>query len=248
MATIRDQLRITYRKDGEDHINLSAHFGMTDLGRLTSPDARRRFNIDHLGEFTSPRCFANWMCGLGDENLRHNVARYKTQDVPIRSFRHYFLFAKFHQISANRAFYLSNIDQMNLPWVMYKKHLTGVKEFDRWEDYSAIVKEMVQFVVSNPAKTKPDWEALVPGLVASVNQRIRDIAIFNGEDPATLVDLFDADAVAQERKEAVKQNYHAANKPAKEPAAAVQDAVNDTLDSEQLAATQDLVPTEQETV
>ena len=137
---------------------------------------------------------------------------------------------------------------MNLPWVMYKKHLTGVKEIDRWEDYSAIVKEMVQFVVSNPARTKPDWEALVPGLVASVNQRIRDIAIFNGEDPATLVDLFDADAVAQERKEAVKQNHHAANKPAKEPAAGLQEVVNEAADPEQLAATQDLVPTEQETV
>lgn len=201
MATIRDQLRAALRNDGVDHIHLS-HFGETNMGKLAAPESRRRFYIPHLGEFQSPRCFANWMCSKGDETLRYSTGRYNTPNTPIYVFRFYFLYAKYFQLLSVRETLVEEKDQLSLPWVMYKKHVTGIKEFDRWEDFPVVVKAMVSHLINRRAKEKPDWETLVPGMLAAVNQRVREIAEINGENPDTVVDLLNADNVARERKKA----------------------------------------------
>jgi len=232
MALIRDQIRLAFRHDGKDHVNLSI-FGETTIGQNASPEFRKRFFIPHLGEFGSPRCFANWMCSGGDDTLRFDQRRYDTKNIPLNVFRMYMLYGKYYQVLSIRGTYITHKDLLDLPWVMYKKHLTGVREFDRWDTYADMVKAMVRHVVDHDARAKFDWALVSARIPSVVNDRIRQIAEDSGTDPDAVVDITRADDVAKERKAARKEQQDAAkaqHKSAKEtatPAQAVTEAVDE---------------------
>jgi hypothetical protein len=97
MSLIRDQVRLALRVDGQDHLNLSVH-SKNIIGQLASPESRKRFFIPHLGEFGSPRCFANWMVSCGDEALRFSRNRYDISGTTLNVFRLYMLYAKYFQL------------------------------------------------------------------------------------------------------------------------------------------------------
>lgn len=208
MHHLRDKIRMALRQDGKDHINLSI-FAETVIGQHASPEFRKRFFIPHLGEFGSARCFANWMCSGGDDTLRFDQRRYDTRSVSLNVFRQYMLYGKFYQIVSVRGTYSDHKAGLDLPWVMYKKHLTGIREFDRWDAYPHTVKAMVRHAVENNTRVKFDWEHVAPQVLETVNKRIREIAELSGTDPDAVVDIIAADDVAKERKAARKEQLNA---------------------------------------
>lgn len=215
MALIRDQIRLAFRHDGKDHVNLSI-FGETVIGQNASPEFRKRFFIPHLGEFGSPRCFANWMCSGGDDTLRFDQRRYDTKNVALSVFRMYLLYGKFYQVLSIRGTYIAHKAMLDLPWIMYKKHLTGVREFDRWDTYPDMVKAMVSHVVEHDARAKFDWSLVNPRIQDTVDARIRQIAEDSGTDPDAVVAISHADDVAKERKAARKEQQDASKAHRKE--------------------------------
>ena len=219
MASIRDQLRMSFRQEGVDHINLSP-FANTEIGKYAALDYRKRFFIPHLGEFGSPRCFANWMSSGGDDSLRLSFGFYNSRHTPLNIYRMFMLYAKFYQILAIRSNYEKHKDKLALPWVVYKEHLTGIKEFDRWEAYSQAVKSMVTHVLNstNAHKSQFDWNSIDPNLLCEVEAGIRQIAINNGADPDSVVKLTEADEVARKRKAEQKANRDTKAKPVLAPA------------------------------
>lgn len=168
----------SFKKEGEDHIRISP-FAETNLGKLLSPDWRKKFFIPHVGEFLSPNCFANWIV-TGDDEARHNPAF--RAPVAVKGYRNFVLYAKFYQLCSMRA--ILEKEQKDLPFAMYKVHTSGVKEFDRWKEYPSEVKEMLAHVV-DPArgpKVPYDWEGKFPNLLEKINSMIEKIA--NGGNAA----------------------------------------------------------------
>lgn len=160
MLPIKPQVRSAFRKDGVDHINVSA-YADTELGKLTSTDWRKTFLVPHIGVFATPRSFANWMVSGGVEELRHSTSFYRT-NAPVADFRLLLLFGKYYQLCSMRSNLMPLQKLINLPWVMYKKHMSGVREFDRWEVYAFEVKEMVKYVIANGSKSHYPWADTVP--------------------------------------------------------------------------------------
>lgn len=157
------------RKDGQDHVRVSA-IGETAIGRLCAHDWRRRFYIPRVGDFLSPVCFANWLV-TGDEAARHDP-RYRVKQN-VRGYHRYVLYAKYHQLCSLRS--VLQREMLDLPFVCYKIHQSGIKEFDRWKEYPGTVKEMVQFVIdpeNGPKKLFP----FPPELVEEINSMIEAIA------------------------------------------------------------------------
>lgn len=215
MTLIRDQIQRAFRHDGVDHVNLSI-FGDTAVGQNASPEFRKRFFIPHLGEFGSPRCFANWMCSGGDDTLRFDQRRYDTKNFALNIFRMYLLYGKYYQILSIRGTYNAHKDLLELPWVMYKRHLTGVREFDRWDSYAEMVKTMVRHAVDFDPRAKFDWNTVNARIPDAINTRIRQIAEDAGTDPDSVVDITRADDVAKERKAARKDQQEASKAARKE--------------------------------
>lgn len=168
MVAIKDQIRKAFHKDGGDHVNINLR-AETEIGRLCSPDWRKTFFIPHLGEFLSPRNFVYWVLSGGDEEQRHSFERYNTRSVPLGVVRDLLLYAKFYQVNAMIFRIQKQKELMDLPWVMYRKHLTGVKEYDTWEDYPSAVKEFVDFVQVNGRKAKFPWAEKHPRVLENVN-------------------------------------------------------------------------------
>jgi hypothetical protein len=205
MPLIRDQVRLALRVDGQDHLNLSVH-SKNIIGQLASPESRKRFFIPHLGEFGSPRCFANWMVSGGDEALRFSRNRYDISGTTLNVFRLYMLYAKYFQLVSVRGTFVSKKDLLDLPWVMYYQHLTGIREYDRWEQYAEAVKTMVQHVVEHEASVKFDFNTINPRISEVVSKRIREIAEANGTSTEEVVDITKADDVIRQRKAAQRVN------------------------------------------
>ena len=205
MSLIRDQVRLALRVDGQDHLNLSVH-SKNIIGQLASPESRKRFFIPHLGEFGSPRCFANWMVSCGDEALRFSRNRYDISGTTLNVFRLYMLYAKYFQLVSVRGTFVSKKDLLDLPWVMYYQHLTGIREYDRWEQYAEAVKTMVQHVVEHEASVKFDFNTINPRISEVVSKRIREIAEANGTSTEEVVDITKADDVIRQRKVAQRVN------------------------------------------
>lgn len=225
MPLIRDQIRQQLRVDGGDHVNLSIH-GKTQIGQNASPEMRKRFYIPHLGEFDSPRCFANWMVSCGDDALRFSHARYNIRDTPLNLFRLYMLYAKYFQIVAIRGTYASKRNLVELPWVMYKQHLTGVREYDRWEAYSKAIKTMVEHVINNDANAKFDWAQVNAKIPQVVEARIREIAVASGTAAEDVVGLTETDDVAKQRKAAQRISRRREVPPAMAPVQVPEEPVN----------------------
>jgi len=80
-----------FKNEGVDHIRISP-FADTKLGKITSKDWRHRFFVPHMGEFTSPVCFANWIC-TGDDDARHNV-QFRFNET-VKGYLQFVLYGKF---------------------------------------------------------------------------------------------------------------------------------------------------------
>lgn len=176
MAGIKEQLQGQLRRDGIDHLNISVNAG-TDLGKILSPEWRKKFYVPHMGEFNSSRAFANWMVSGGDEELRYHTGFYKT-NVPLEDFRKLVVFAKYYQLCSMRTTVCNSNVMFGLPWVMYKRHVSGVREFDRWSTYTSIIKPLALDVAQNPGG-RYDWAEHEPEVLACVNNYLSRIT---GED------------------------------------------------------------------
>lgn len=155
-----------FKNEGVDHIRISP-FADTKLGKITSKDWRHRFFVPHMGEFTSPVCFANWIC-TGDDDARHNV-QFRFNET-VKGYLQFVLYGKFYQMCAMKG--IIKREMKDLPFVVYKQHASGIKEFDRWKEYPIEIKNMIDHILDDDRgpKTAYPWEENHPGL----EQRIQD--------------------------------------------------------------------------
>ena len=159
------------KHQGVDHIRIHP-FANTFIGKITSQDWRFKFFVPHVGEFTSPVCFANWIC-TGDDEARHNV-QFRCEKT-IKGFLPLVLYAKYYQLCAMRN--VLKREMVDLPFVAYKVHASGIKEFDRWKEYPSEIKQMIEHILDPERGTKTDypWEETHPGLIDRINKMIKDI-------------------------------------------------------------------------
>lgn len=153
------------KQDGVDHVRISP-YGETRIGQLASANWRKVFFIPHVGEFTSPTCFANWL-STGDEEARHNP-HYRCQ-VTVRGYRNFVLYAKFYQLCALRPELAK--EMLDLPFASYKQHDSGIKEHDRWMEYPTQVKEMINHVIDPERGPKTPFP-FDPEVIKRVQDRI----------------------------------------------------------------------------
>ena len=176
MATIREQFqKALHKHDGEDHINVSP-FGETSSGKIAYLESKKKFYIPHMGDFLSPRNFANWAVSGGDEHQRFNANAYDMRVGDVREFRVLMLYAKYYQMASLRKSLVKDKASLDKPWTMYKKFVSGIKEYHRWEEYPGIVKEMVRHLVYDFGKKPMNFDEIIPGLTEIVNRHIRVIA------------------------------------------------------------------------
>jgi len=159
-----------FKKDGLDHIRISP-FAETKLGKIVSKDWRHKFFVPHVGEFASPTCFANWL-STGDDDARHNPKFRVTHTV--KGYLQYVFYAKFYQLCALKGVLESEKELTHLPFVAYKQHQSGIKEFDRWKEYPTEVKSMIEHILdpNRGSKTAYDWEKHFPGLEENIAEII----------------------------------------------------------------------------
>lgn len=195
MASIKEQLGTSLRHDGVDHVNVSIR-GETELGKMASPDWRRKFFIPHVGDFISARSFANWLLSGGNEELRLSSKFYKT-NVSLGEFRNLLLFGKYFQLYSMRQSLAGHEAALSLPWVMYKMHLSGVREMDRLVGYTDEVRDLVRDVMrqsgQNQSHTAREWTQQRPDILSNVNHYLRIIAGDN------FIPFEDLDAVSRKR-------------------------------------------------
>lgn len=161
-----------FKEEGGDHIRISP-FAATILGKVLSPDWRKKFFIPHVGEFLTPQCFANWLV-TGDDDARHDVNLRPAAHV--KEYPGFVLYAKFYQLCSMKT--LLDKEMKDLPFAMYKIHTSGVKEFHRWKEYPTEIKDMIQHILDpqRGSKAPYPWDEKYPGLVEKINQHIKAIA------------------------------------------------------------------------
>ena len=66
-------------------------------------------------------------------------------------------------------------EMKDLPFVSYKQHKSGVKEFDRWKEYPVEIKSMIDHILDEARgpKVPYPWEEKFPGLKDRISQRIK---------------------------------------------------------------------------
>lgn len=167
-----------FKNEGVDHIRISP-FADTKLGKITSKDWRHRFFVPHMGEFTSPVCFANWIC-TGDDDARHNV-QFRFNET-VKGYLQFVLYGKFYQMCAMKG--IIKREMKDLPFVVYKQHASGIKEFDRWKEYPIEIKNMIDHILDDDRgpKTAYPWEENHPGLEQRIQDQIKKMV---GEVEAT---------------------------------------------------------------
>lgn len=153
-VSIKDVLgRVIYNFDGEDHVRISP-FGTTQIGKYASLSWRSKFFIPQLGEFISPLSFISWLY-YGDESYRHNNQPARIQHITKEEFTKYQYagwLAKWHQLTSLHSALIkqSNVGKVNmldLPWVEYKVHISGLKEFPKTQVNANILKGLVRLNV-----------------------------------------------------------------------------------------------------
>lgn len=174
MASIKDQLTVDLREEGVDHVNVSV-FSQCNLGKMLSPDWRKKFYIPHVGDFGSARAFANWIISGGDESLRLSAKFYRTH-APVNDFRTLVLFAKYYQLYSMRGDLINANKLFAKPWVMYKQHLSGIREMDIWTSYTAQMRELAEDIVKENTSPNYDWENKKPNILGCVNHYLAKIA------------------------------------------------------------------------
>jgi len=171
MATMISNFVNAFKKEGVDHIRINS-FAESHIGRVLSKNWRATFFIPGIGEFTSPMCFANWILS-GDEDARHNVRfRY---EKPSRDFNKLVLFAKYFQLC--KLAHSIRKHHKDLPYVAYKTHVNGLKEFDTWKEYPVVIKAMVDHIVdpNKGPKVKFDWSVFDANIEELVQSYIKNL-------------------------------------------------------------------------
>lgn len=165
-----------FKVDGEDHIRVSSR-GLTLAGRMTSHDYKFEFFIPHLGDFLSPVCFANWLAS-GVEEARFDPSIKIKGNVP--GYRNFLLYAKFWQLCKMRPRLIN--EKIDLPFVSYRVHQTGIKEINRWKEYAPTVKEMIEHVLDSERgpHTPFPWS---PNVEKGIDKMVKKIAIKQGYVP-----------------------------------------------------------------
>ena len=155
--------------DGGDHIRVSP-YGKTMVGRIASMDWRKKFFVPQLGEFSSSRCFANWLV-CGNEEARHNT-RFKV-DKTVKGYRTLMLYAKYHQLCSLKKT-LAN-EKTDLVFVAYKEHKSGIKEGTGYRENPVEVNNFIEFILNNGDTAKFDWDKHHPGLLKLIDSLVKDI-------------------------------------------------------------------------
>lgn len=155
--------------DGGDHIRVSP-YGKTTIGRIASMDWRKKFFVPHLGEFSSSRCFANWLV-CGNEDARHNT-RFKV-DKTVKGYRALMLYAKYHQLCSLKKTLAS--EKTDLVFVAYKEHKSGIKEGTGYRENPVEVNNFIEFILANEDTTKYDWDKNHPGLLKLIDSLVKAI-------------------------------------------------------------------------
>ncbi len=191
--SVMEKFVSSFKKDGVDHIRVGLG-GETQLGRICSVEWRRRFFIPLVGEFLSPQCFANWLI-TGDEAARHDPKYRVTRSV--RGYHGYQLFAKYYQLCSLSS--QLRKEMKSLPFVSYKIHGSGIKEFDRWKEYPATVKEMIEHILDPERGPKVPFP-FDPALKETIDSMIKAIAMAstdNSEPEATTEEAAVEEAVVE---------------------------------------------------
>lgn len=149
-------IRVSTKKEGEDHIRLSP-FAETKLGKLASVGWRKEFFIPQLGKFLTPEGFAVWLF-TGNEAERRNE-RSRLPHMTKEEFklaRLAILLAKYHQLAAMKSLLHGAIKGMDdifkIPWMEYKVHQSGVKEVFSDTQRVNIIKAMTKHIVEHSPK------------------------------------------------------------------------------------------------
>ena len=151
--------KVSIRKDGIDHIWVSPFSG-TQLGKIVSLKWRKKFFIPQLGEFVSPDSFISWLF-TGDEAQRQNATA-KLPQLSKEEFklaRQAMFMAKYHQLTALKPALIVETkaeegkkSKLDLPWLEYKQHMSGVKEHHHDTLRVSIVKDMVRHILESGSK------------------------------------------------------------------------------------------------
>ncbi len=164
------------RQDGVDHIWVSP-FGNTQIGKVAVLDWREKFIIPNVGEFISPNAFGAWLF-TGNDNMRMSSLPQKfpslvKEDVVL--LKKAIFLAKFYQLSTIQKVLLNDkFNRLDLPWVEYKLHTSGIKEHHPDKRRAELVKEMVAHFSSKDKNESFETKDFVyVEILAQVMARIR---------------------------------------------------------------------------
>ena len=160
-----------YKHDGVDHIRISP-FADTDLGKILSPDWRKKFFIPALGEFLSPECFANWIT-TGNEEARFDHRVNPERSIP--NYNSYVLYAKFFQLCRMKTGLIK--PHIDLPFVRYNVLTSGLRQYSNWESYADEVRKMVDHINDPERGTKVPYpiESVYPDVKMNIENNIKAI-------------------------------------------------------------------------
>jgi len=66
-------------------------------------------------------------------------------------------------------------EMQDLPFIAYKQHASGIKEFDRWKEYPTVLKDMIEHILDDergPKMAYP-WDENHPGLEQRIQEQIK---------------------------------------------------------------------------
>ncbi len=143
-------IKVAFKIDGGDHVMVSP-FSATQIGKYAAMTWRKKFFFPQLGEFVSPLAFMAWLA-TGDEMQRHAGQPTRlpsmTKDEYLKYLRAGYL-AKWYQLASMHAELVKQIknsstDLLELPWVEYKIHVNGLKEFPQSQLNAEVLKKLVK--------------------------------------------------------------------------------------------------------
>lgn len=136
------------RVDGKDHVWVSPFAG-TQIGRLASISWRRKFFIPRIGGFISPVAFVAWLY-YADEGQRFSTEPKRLPRMKAEEYNAYqdaLYYAKFCQLANMKPRLEEEKELLNLPWVEYRQHSTGLKEFPRSQVQAEKIKTLARLVI-----------------------------------------------------------------------------------------------------
>ena len=150
MAIKEAMIKVAYRNDGGDHVLVSPFAG-TQLGKYASMSWRKKFFFPMLGEFVSPLAFMAWLA-TGDEMQRHANQPARLPSMPKDEYLKYLragYLAKWYQLTSMHGALVkqlksSDVDLFEVPWVEYKIHVNGLKEFPQSQLNAEVLKKLVR--------------------------------------------------------------------------------------------------------